>query len=47
MQKLSGFMDCSKAQLEIKLLKSIYPVTDHDSKLPNETKFMFADNEII
>lgn len=39
-------MDCSKAMLEIKLLKCIYPVNISDGP-PNETRFMFADNDDI
>lgn len=40
-------MDFSKGALEIKLLKSIYPVTNEMDKLPNETRFMFVDNDDI
>ena len=47
LQKLNGFMDQSKAKLEIKLLKCIFPVTEESDKLPNETRFMFADSEDI
>lgn len=47
LHKVNAFMDCSKAHLEIKLLKCIYPVTNQEQAMPNETRFMFADTEDI